>query len=158
MAAHGTPLQGNDDTGLTHVFPSAAIVAAADLRALGMPGARARAISAIAAAAAADPRLFAMGQENDAAMTRLRALPGVGDWTAQYIAMRALREPDAFLPTDIGLLRAMKGSDGIRPAPAEILARAEAWRPWRAYAALHLWTNDANPTRITQEHIDAFAA
>jgi len=158
VAAHGTPLQGNDDTGLTHVFPSAAIVAAADLRALGMPGARARAISAIAAAAAADPRLFAMGQENDAAMTRLRALPGVGDWTAQYIAMRALREPDAFLPTDIGLLRAMKGSDGIRPAPAEILARAEAWRPWRAYAALHLWTNDANPTRITQEHIDAFAA
>ena len=72
-----------------------------------------------------------------------RALPGIGEWTAQYIAMRALREPDAFPAADIGLLRAMAGADGTRPTPAALLAHAEAWRPWRAYAAQHLWTSGA---------------
>jgi AraC family transcriptional regulator of adaptative response / DNA-3-methyladenine glycosylase II len=76
----------------------------------------------------------------DEAVARLRELPGIGEWTAQYIAMRELREPDAFPATDIGLLRAMAGADGRRPTPAELLARAERWRPWRAYAAVHLWT------------------
>ncbi len=62
--------------------------------------------------------------------------------------MRELREPDAFPPGDIGLLRALADPQGIRPAPAALLARAEAWRPWRAYAALHLWAADAeNQTR-----------
>ena len=70
---------------------------------------------------------------------KLRALPGIGEWTAQYIAMRELREPDAFPAADIGLLRAMTDGEGRRPSPAELLTRSERWRPWRAYAALHLW-------------------
>jgi 3-methyladenine DNA glycosylase/8-oxoguanine DNA glycosylase len=104
-----------------------------------MPGKRAAAISRLAAAAAANPKLFDRGPDLSASINALRVLPGVGEWTAQYIAMRALREPDAFPAADIGLLRAM--ADGaVRPTPAALLARAEAWRPWRAYAALHLWS------------------
>jgi AraC family transcriptional regulator, regulatory protein of adaptative response / DNA-3-methyladenine glycosylase II len=69
-------------------------------------------------------------------------LVGIGEWTAQYIAMRELREPDAFPAADIGLMRAMGQGRGVRPSPAELLAHAEQWRPWRAYAALHLWASD----------------
>src|SRR5262245_43578832 len=72
-----------------------------------------------------------------------RTVLGVGEWTAQYIAMRALREPDAFPTADVGLLRAMAVGNGRRPAPSALLARAERWRPWRAYAAQHLWTRAA---------------
>ena len=78
------------------------------------------------------------------AVARLRSMSGVGEWTAQYIAMRELREPDAFPATDIGLLRAMADAGGRRPTPAQLLARAENWRPWRAYATLHLWTAEAH--------------
>ncbi len=73
--------------------------------------------------------------------------PGIGEWTAQYIAMRALREPDAFPAADIGLMRAMVGWRGRRPTPADLLARAERWRPWRAYAAQHLWARPASAPR-----------
>jgi len=68
----------------------------------------------------------------------LRAVPGIGEWTVQYIALRALRDPDAFPATDVGLLRGA-AEDTVRPTPAALVARAEAWRPWRAYAAQHLW-------------------
>src|SRR5690606_20608441 len=74
----------------------------------------------------------------EATVAKLEALPGIGPWTAHYIAMRALREPDAFPASDLGLLRAMATPEG-RPTPAQLLARAEAWRPWRAYAAIRLW-------------------
>ncbi len=151
VAAHGTPLRpAADDAGLTTVFPRPERVAAADLTALGMPRARAAALSALGAAAAADPTLFQPEGDLEAAVTRLRALPGIGEWTAQYIALRALREPDAFPAADIGLLRAMTGKDGVRPTPAALLARAEAWRPWRAYAAQHLWTADGAAVRTQQ--------
>ena len=74
------------------------------------------------------------------AASRLGRIPGIGDWTAQYIAMRALHEPDAFPATDLGIRRAL--SPKSKPLrEAEILSRAEAWRPWRAYAAMHLWTS-----------------
>jgi AraC family transcriptional regulator of adaptative response / DNA-3-methyladenine glycosylase II len=69
----------------------------------------------------------------------LRAIPGVGEWTAQYIALRQLREPDAFPASDLGVLRALADERGVRPKVHEVLARAERWRPWRAYAAQHLW-------------------
>jgi AraC family transcriptional regulator of adaptative response / DNA-3-methyladenine glycosylase II len=72
-------------------------------------------------------------------------LPGIGDWTAQYIALRALHEPDAFPASDVGLLRAMDESLGKRATPDDLLAMAQSWRPWRAYAAQHLWTADATP-------------
>jgi len=68
------------------------------------------------------------------------AKSGIGEWTAHYIALRALREPDAFPAADIGLLRALEGRDRVRPTPSALLARAERWRPWRAYAAQHLWS------------------
>ena len=82
----------------------------------------------------------------EAAVRRLRSLPGISDWTAQYIALRALREPDAF-PADAGLLSAMANTLGHRPTSAELLARAETWRPWRAYAAMHLWAAVGIPVR-----------
>jgi len=105
---------------------------------LGMPKARAVAVTSLAQAICADPAIFSRGACLEEAIAKLRSLPGIGEWTAQYIAMRELREPDAFPAADIGLLRAMATADG-RPSPAELLSRAERWRPWRAYAALHLW-------------------
>ncbi|MDO9471679.1 MAG: AlkA N-terminal domain-containing protein [Caulobacter sp.] len=143
-AAYGEALPAEwAEEGLTHAFPSADRLAAADIASHGlMPGARARAISGLAAAVAADPELFGPRASLEAAVVALRALPGIGEWTAQYIAMRQLREPDAFPAADVGLMRALADADGVRPTPAQLLARAEAWRPWRAYAALHLWASD----------------
>jgi len=90
----------------------------------------------------ADPNIFGARRSLDDAIGALKALPGIGEWTAQYIAMRELREPDAFPAADIGLMRALTDASGRRPSPAELSARAEAWRPWRAYAALHLWSSE----------------
>jgi AraC family transcriptional regulator of adaptative response / DNA-3-methyladenine glycosylase II len=147
---------------LTHVFPRPEALAGADLAILGMPRARAAALAGLAATVAGDRGLFGPSADLDAAIARLRALDGIGEWTAQYIAMRALSEPDAFPAADIGLLRALADDSGKRPSPAELLARAEAWRPWRAYAAIHLWAADAQvalrrPT-VPQEVQDVRAA
>ena len=125
--------------GLTRVFPSAAALAGADLSRLPMPRARSASLSALAAAVAVDPRLFGPRASLEEAIATLRRLPGIGEWTAQYIAMRELREPDAFPAADIGLMRAMADEAGVRPSAATLAARAETWRPWRAYAAIHLW-------------------
>ena len=127
--------------GLTHVFPHPEVLAAADLSAAGMPKARANALSALAAAVAIDPKIFGPRRSLEEAIIQLRRLAGIGEWTAQYIAMRELREPDAFPAADIGLLRALADADGRRPSAIELLARAERWRPWRAYAAQHLWAS-----------------
>lgn len=152
-ARYGTPLPPGGDHSVTHVFPAPEAVTDPELSlVLNMPRARAAAIRAIAAAAVAEPALFDPAPGLDPAIARLTALPGIGEWTAHYIAMRALREPDAFPAADIGLLRAMATPDG-RPTPKALLAHAAAWRPWRAYAALHLWTADA-----TQEKPLASAA
>src|SRR5580692_13190547 len=144
VARHGEPLlapaPGAD---LTHVFPEPAALAGAELASLGMPRSRAAALSAVAAAVVADPDLFAAGRSLEEATAQLRSLPGIGEWTAQYIAMRQLREPDAFPAADIGLLRALADAKGARPSADELLARAEQWRPWRAYAAQHLWAMGA---------------
>lgn len=142
VLACGAACAGAD--GLCRVFPTPARVAASDLTTLGMPGARRATLHAIARAAIDDPGLFTTARGLDDSVGRLRAIPGVGEWTAQYIALRALRETDAFPATDIGLLRAAADSNGARPSPAALLARAEAWRPWRAYAAQHLWAADAD--------------
>jgi AraC family transcriptional regulator of adaptative response / DNA-3-methyladenine glycosylase II len=130
-----------NEPGLCRVFPSSARVASADLTTLGVPRARSRAVAALAAAVAADGELLAGGRDLDAAVERLRALPGVGEWTAQYVAMRELREPDAFPAMDAGILRALSAAAGKRVSSTQALARAEAWRPWRAYAAVHLWAS-----------------
>jgi AraC family transcriptional regulator of adaptative response / DNA-3-methyladenine glycosylase II len=119
--------------GLTRLFPSPGRLAAADVAGLGlMPGARAAALSSLGAAVLSDPTLLDPYRDLEAAVTQLRSLPGIGEWTAQYIAMRALREPDAFPAADVGLMRAMSDAFGRRPTASELLARAESWRPWRA--------------------------
>jgi AraC family transcriptional regulator of adaptative response / DNA-3-methyladenine glycosylase II len=126
--------------GVRRVAPRAGALARADLAALGMPRARAGALRALGRAVA-DGRLDLEGAlDPEEAVRRLEALPGIGPWTAQYVALRALGVPDAFPASDLGLRRAL-GSEG-RPLPARALERrAEAWRPWRGYAAILLWTS-----------------
>jgi len=123
--------------GLTVLAPTPEAVAAAGedrLARLGMPGARARTLLALAGEVAAG-RLSLERHAGAEARERLRALPGVGDWTAEVVALRALGDPDAFPAGDLAVKRALGAS-----SPGEALSRAEAWRPWRAYAAVHLWT------------------
>ena len=131
--------------GLTHAFPTPRRLVHADLAVLGMPKSRLLALASLAAAVVADPLMFGPRRSLDAAVAQLRSLAGIGEWTAQYIAMRELREPDAFPTGDVGLLRAMRDAHGAHPTQAALLAYAERWRPWRAYAALHLWASDAAP-------------
>ena len=144
VSRYGEPLETSLKTeGLSHVFPSPKCLAAADLRSLGMPGTRARALSALGKAVLEHPNLFSASQTSDTIIERLKAVPGIGDWTSQYILMRAFCEPDAFPAADIGLMRAMASKNGQRPTPATLLQHAETWRPWRAYAALHLWASES---------------
>jgi AraC family transcriptional regulator of adaptative response / DNA-3-methyladenine glycosylase II len=106
---------------------------------LGMPASRLGTLKAVARAAAGDPNLFRSSGSVDEAVDRLKTIPGIGDWTAQYIALRALREVDAFPASDVGLLRGAAKIAGSSMTPKSLLQRAESWRPWRAYAAQHLW-------------------
>jgi AraC family transcriptional regulator, regulatory protein of adaptative response / DNA-3-methyladenine glycosylase II len=128
VAAHGEPLRTPVGS-VTHVFPTAAALAEADLAA---PESRRRALRALTAALAEDPSLLRDRE-------RLLALPGIGPWTVAYIAMRALHDPDAFMPTDLGVRHGLErlGLDG---SPRAAAAAAERWRPYRAYAVVHLWS------------------
>jgi AraC family transcriptional regulator, regulatory protein of adaptative response / DNA-3-methyladenine glycosylase II len=135
------------DPTLAFAFPTAAQVGGADLASLGMPGARKAALLALAEAVLRDPALFEPLGTIEETVARLRAIRGIGEWTAQYIALRAVRETDAFPASDIGLLRGAAGRAGDRPSPAALQDRAESWRPWRAYAAQHLWAADAAGSR-----------
>ena len=142
--AFGEPLETPFDS-LKTVFPAAERIAALSwqrIAKLGVPAARARSITALARAAAGGGLDLAPGADVEATLAKLRALPGVGEWTAQYIALRALAWPDAFPHTDYGVMKAMKLTD-----PKRVLAAAEAWRPWRAYAVVHLWQSLANAQR-----------
>jgi AraC family transcriptional regulator, regulatory protein of adaptative response / DNA-3-methyladenine glycosylase II len=156
VLAHGMllPEEISGSDGLTHVFPQPASIAGCDLQ-LGMPRARLAAVTSLAKALVADPAIFSAGASLEAAIAKLRALPGIGEWTAQYIAMRELREPDAFPAADIGLMRALAMPDGRRPTAPELLVLAERWRPWRAYAALHLWASQihhpVSPGKVRHE-------
>jgi AraC family transcriptional regulator of adaptative response / DNA-3-methyladenine glycosylase II len=143
VAIHGKPVVVSEHPGLSYVFPSAKRLSTAKSIGLGMPVARQTSLKALAEAAAADPNLFRPFGTIEEAIARLRAIRGVGEWTAQYIALRALRETDAFPASDIGLLRSAAKIDGTQLTSASLLARAEIWRPWRAYAAQHLWAADA---------------
>ncbi len=127
---------------LGSTFPTPAQVAAADLAPMKMPRARKEALTALANAALDDPRLFHPLDSVEETVARLRAIRGIGEWTAQYIALRAAREPDAFPASDAALLRGFAALSGKIDAP-QLVQRAERWRPWRAYAAQHLWAADA---------------
>ena len=131
----GQRIAGGED-GLTHLFPPAAAIAAADLDGLGITGARVRALQALAEAVTRGAVDFAASAEEVAAA--LVALPGFGAWTAQYVALRALGEPDAFPVGDL-VLRRMASPNGAPLTPRILEERAERWRPWRGYATLHLW-------------------
>jgi AraC family transcriptional regulator, regulatory protein of adaptative response / DNA-3-methyladenine glycosylase II len=128
-------------TVLQAVFPTPARLATADLTTIGLPAARARAIATLAAQVVDRPQFFSQFQSLDDAIRSLCQFPGIGEWTAHSIALRALREPDAFPASDLGLLRSM-ASLGYPMTPAELIQYAEVWQPWRAYAAMHLWTID----------------
>lgn len=130
--AFGEPLP--KAKGLTRLFPTPERLAGADLLGIGLTRARAETIKALAAAVCAGTLNFQRVVNTQAFLSRLREIRGIGDWTAQYIAMRALREPDAFPAGDLGLRRALH----IESAQ-QLHYRAEGWRPWRAYAAMYLW-------------------
>jgi AraC family transcriptional regulator, regulatory protein of adaptative response / DNA-3-methyladenine glycosylase II len=129
----GEPISAS--AGLTHLFPSPEALADADLASAGMPRARAVTLRAFARAVCKGQISFEGIVESEAFRARLCELPGIGEWTAQYVAMRALGDPDAFPSGDLGLLRALDLQD-----PRELERRADAWRPWRAYAAMYLWS------------------
>jgi AraC family transcriptional regulator of adaptative response / DNA-3-methyladenine glycosylase II len=122
--------------GLTRLFPTAARLAELEPEALPMPRSRGRALVALSGALAEGGLCLDRGAERDDVRLRLLAIPGIGPWTADYIALRALGHPDVFLPTDIGIRDALRGL-GRDPADAESLA--DGWRPWRSYAQLYLW-------------------
>lgn len=145
VAAFGDPYDGGHPR-LRRLMPTAVALAqlrTRDIASLGMPGARADAVLALARAVADGRVVLAPGGDAGQTIKALTALPGIGDWTAHYIAMRALRWPDAFPANDLVLRRAAGGVTA-----AQLLKRAESWRPWRAYAAMHLWrTAGATPAR-----------
>jgi AraC family transcriptional regulator, regulatory protein of adaptative response / DNA-3-methyladenine glycosylase II len=137
VAGYGEPLD-RPLGAVTHVFPSAAAIAAADPARLAMPASRRRAVLTLAAALAHGELVLDGGADRGEARARLLALPGIGPWTADYIALRALCDPDAFLASDLSVRHALEhlGRDG-GPRSAERLAAA--WRPYRAYALQYLW-------------------
>jgi AraC family transcriptional regulator of adaptative response / DNA-3-methyladenine glycosylase II len=130
VASHGRAVE-SDVPGLTHLFPDAASLAAADPATLPMPRARGRALVGLATALADGSVLLDRGPDRDDVRRALLELPGIGPWTADYVAMRALGHPDVFLPTDLAVRRLLAGLEGD-PDP-------ERWRPWRSYALMHLW-------------------
>lgn len=137
---------GSTDTGLSRIFPSAERLMRARFSNIGIVTSRAESIRRVAAAVVNGDLSFDVAQEPEEICRSLTAIKGVGDWTAQYAAMRALKNPDAFPSTDLGLLKAHGSIEnrGVHATPAGLLRRAEAWRPWRAYAALLLWGSLAN--------------
>lgn len=144
LTRFGTPLPGG-----ARLFPDAAALLAADLAAVGLTRARVATLRSMATALLEGRVDFAPGQSLDGFVGRWTALPGIGAWTAHYLALRVLGHPDAFPADDLVLRRAAAG--GAAPATGRALAgRAQAWRPWRAYAAVHLW-HRATPVRVPPE-------
>jgi AraC family transcriptional regulator of adaptative response / DNA-3-methyladenine glycosylase II len=135
-AAHG---------GLTHLFPAAGALAEADPSALDMPRSRGLALVELTAGLAADSIVIEPDAPREELERQLHAIRGIGPWTAGYIAMRALGDRDAFLPTDLGVKHALTRL-GASADPRDAVARAEAWRPWRAYALQYLWASLGSPT------------
>lgn len=143
VAAHGAPLGLEGEHAVTHLFPTAARLADIEPGSVAMPRARGRALAACARAIRDGEVLLDRSADRGEIRAGLLALPGVGPWTADYIALRALGDPDVFLPSDLGVRHAAEAL-GID----DLTGRSEAWRPWRSYALIHLWTAlAARPTK-----------
>ena len=151
VAEHGEQIDLGAD--VTHLFPSAETLADVDPETIPMPRARGRAINAVCRAIADGDVVLDRSGERGAVRESLLALPGIGPWTADYIAMRALGDPDVFLPTDVGVRH---GLDALGLGDSD----AEAWRPWRSYALMHLWlaaSNDTATTRPRHTHRETYS-
>ncbi len=135
----GRRLCADGDASPGWLFPEPKALARADLTKAGLTEAAGKVVCELSQAMADDEHLLRAYETLDDTIGKLGALPGIERWTAQYIAMRALREPDAFPATDPALLRAVASGERRRPSPAQLTTLAEAWRPWRAYAAMRLW-------------------
>ncbi|WP_424211087.1 AlkA N-terminal domain-containing protein [Streptomyces sp. BI20] len=144
-AAYGEPLVDvHPEGGLNRLFPDPAALADLDPEALALPRSRRATVTTLIAELAGGSLALDVDSDWDEARARLLALPGFGPWTVEVIAMRALGDPDAFIPTDLGVRKAA-GALGLPTGPAALTARAAAWRPWRAYAVQHLWATDSHP-------------
>jgi AraC family transcriptional regulator, regulatory protein of adaptative response / DNA-3-methyladenine glycosylase II len=133
----GDPID-DPEGGLTHLFPTPAAIAEVDPASLALPRTRRGALRGLAAALADGTVDLGPGADRDAARAALLALPGIGPWTVEVVAMRGLGDPDAFLPTDLGVLAAAEQL-GLPVTAATLTRAADPWRPWRAYAVQHLW-------------------
>lgn len=142
-SSFGKPFRGHN--ALSHHFPSPEALADAKLTSAGLTKARAETIRSLARAVCDGKISFSGVVDSEQFLNRLCEVPGIGTWTAQYVALRALGEPDAFPASDLGLLRAMN----LRNA-RELESRSEAWRPWRAYAAMYLWRNAAKVRGVSR--------
>jgi AraC family transcriptional regulator of adaptative response / DNA-3-methyladenine glycosylase II len=145
VARHGVPMPGPARPGLTHLFPPPQALAEADLAGLGMPASRARAIGTFARAVAEGALVLDGEQPLADFVASVTALPGLGDWTAQYLALR-LGHPDAFPASDLGLRRAVAARTGEALRAVRPEQQARPWRPHRALAAVHLWFSESAPS------------
>ncbi|MFG3530486.1 AlkA N-terminal domain-containing protein [Streptomyces sp. NPDC047917] len=143
VRAHGLPVD-DPEGGLTHLFPDPGALAGLDPEQLALPRSRRTTLTTLVGALADGTLSLGTDTDWEQARAELTALPGFGPWTVEVIAMRALGDPDAFLPTDLGIRRAAEEL-GLPSTPAALTARAAAWRPWRAYAVQYLWTVDDHP-------------
>lgn len=137
VLAHGEPLT-SPSGGVTHLWPTTAALAEVDPATLALPATRRATFAGLVDALAAGRIDLGPGADRDAARTALAGLAGIGPWTVETVAMRAMGDPDAFLATDLGVVSAA-GRLGLPTRPAALVARARRWAPWRAYAVQHLW-------------------
>ncbi|ANW17397.1 DNA-3-methyladenine glycosylase 2 family protein [Streptomyces clavuligerus] len=143
VRAHGESIM-DPEGGLTHLFPPPAALAGLDPEALALPRSRRTTLTTLVTALADGSLGLGVDSDWEEARAVLHALPGFGPWTVEVIAMRALGDPDAFLPGDLGVRRAAHAL-GLPATPAALTAHAAGWRPWRAYAVQYLWATDDHP-------------
>jgi AraC family transcriptional regulator of adaptative response / DNA-3-methyladenine glycosylase II len=134
----GHSYDGGDTPHLIWLFPDAAEMVAADMATIGVPQKRKETLRQIAQQIVSGSLQLDTAGELSRFVDTMTAIPGIGNWTANYVAMRALGEPDAFPASDLGIMKALQEGD-TRPTVKQVTARADAWRPWRAYATIYLW-------------------
>ena len=143
VVAHGDPIEDRDG-GLTHLFPTPAALGELDPESLAMPRTRRATLLGLIRALAEGDLELGIGGDWDQARAHLAELPGIGPWTVESVAMRAMGDPDAFIPTDLGIRLAAEKL-GLPIKPKELIERSAPWRPWRAYAVQHLWATGEHP-------------